>query len=290
MITTCAACRTAFRVTEEQLDARDGRVRCGRCATIFDARDSLRPETWESLAESPHAATPTARPAQTVAPELAPIPLLADATPQATDGTSERSVRAPEDAAPAATVAAPARATERPFAKTSADEPLFPSTELRPRRQLFWGLGSSLLVLLLTSQIAFHDRGEIALLFPEVRPAIAELCSSLSCSMPLPRRSELMSIESSDLQADPANPSVMVLTATLRNRAEFAQSHPALELTLTDIQDQPLARRVLGVRDYLGRGTSVEAGFPGNSELPVKIYVEASSLKATGYRLYLFYP
>ena len=82
----------------------------------------------------------------------------------------------------------------------------------------------------------------------------------------------------------------MVLTATLRNSAAFAQSHPALELTLTDLQDQPLARRVLAVQDYLDRSTGVEAGFQGNSELPLKVYMEASSLKATGYRLYLFFP
>ena len=119
---------------------------------------------------------------------------------------------------------------------------------------------------------------------------LAELCANLACDVPLPRRAELISIESSDLQADPANPSVMVLTATLRNRAVFAQSLPSLELTLTDSQDQLLARRVLAVQDYLDRGTSIEAGFQGNSELPVKVYMEASSLKATGYRLYLFFP
>jgi len=159
-----------------------------------------------------------------------------------------------------------------------------------PKRQIYWGLASGLLAVVLASQIAFHYRGELALLFPELRPALADLCAGLGCSVPLPRRTDLISIESSDLQADPTNPSVMVLTATLRNRAAFPQSHPSLELTLTDTQDQALARRVLGAKDYLGRGANAEAGFPGHSELPVKVYMEASSLKATGYRLYLFYP
>ena len=47
---------------------------------------------------------------------------------------------------------------------------------------------------------------------------------------------------------------------------------------------------MLGVQDYLGRSPGTEASFPANSELPVKVYMEASSLKATGYRLYLFFP
>ena len=45
MITRCPACQTAFRVTETQLAARDGQVRCGTCARVFDARAHLFVET-----------------------------------------------------------------------------------------------------------------------------------------------------------------------------------------------------------------------------------------------------
>lgn len=41
LITRCPSCGTAFRVRDHQLEARDGRVRCGRCSVVFDARDSL---------------------------------------------------------------------------------------------------------------------------------------------------------------------------------------------------------------------------------------------------------
>ena len=67
----------------------------------------------------------------------------------------------------------------------------------------------------------------------------------------LPRRPELMSIESSDLQADGRREGVIVLNAVLRNQAPFAQEYPALELTLTDERDEAVARRVLLPRDYL---------------------------------------
>jgi len=243
VITTCPQCRTAFRVTDEQLGARGGKVRCGKCTTVFDAREALLPDV------SPAAPEPPAQGFVPSAPAAKPQPETA--------GESD-----------------------------AANLPSGP----RPRHRLAWGLGSGLLTLVLMTQVGFHYRGELALVFPQARPALDQLCSNLGCNLPLPRRADLISIETSDLQADPANPSVMVLTATLRNRAAFPQSHPALELTLTDLQDQPLARRVLGARDYLGRSASIEAGFPGNSELPVKVYMEAASLKATGYRLYLFYP
>jgi hypothetical protein len=107
--------------------------------------------------------------------------------------------------------------------------------------------------------------------------------------VPLPRRADLLSIESSDLQADLAHPSVMVLTATLRNRASYVQAFPALELTLTNIQNQTVARRVLTPPDYAQRDTRPESGFAPGSELQVRVYIEAAALTPTGYRLYLFH-
>lgn len=146
-----------------------------------------------------------------------------------------------------------------------------------------------LLLATLAAQIAYHLRGDLVLLFPSVRAAAVQLCDWVGCDLPSPQRAELMSIEASDLQADSINPAVMVLSATLRNRAPFAQAQPALELTLTDAQDQPVARRVIDASDYVIAG--IQNGvFPASSELPVKIYFEASAVKATGYRLYLFYP
>src|SRR6266852_5653812 len=44
MVTRCPACATAFRVTEPQLRARAGQVRCGRCGALFDALAALSPD------------------------------------------------------------------------------------------------------------------------------------------------------------------------------------------------------------------------------------------------------
>jgi len=148
-------------------------------------------------------------------------------------------------------------------------------------------LAAVLLLLALAGQIAYSQRASLLVLFPAARPAAEKLCAGLHCDLPYPRRADLMSIESSNLQADTANPAVMVLTATLRNRAPFPQAQPALELTLTDGQDQALARRVLGPADY---GAPQGRFFPAASEQPVKLYFDATAVKATGYRLYLFYP
>ncbi|WP_297575940.1 DUF3426 domain-containing protein [uncultured Deefgea sp.] len=41
-ITCCPNCSTAFRVTDQQLSAHQGKVRCGRCAFVFHAPDFMQ--------------------------------------------------------------------------------------------------------------------------------------------------------------------------------------------------------------------------------------------------------
>jgi predicted Zn finger-like uncharacterized protein len=161
-----------------------------------------------------------------------------------------------------------------------------------PRRRYgrVWWPACALALLALLAQGAYRYRGDIVLALPQAKPLIQNLCTQIGCDVPLPRRIELISIESSDLQGDSVTPSVMVLTATLRNRAAYVQALPALELSLTDPQDRTVARRVLLPRDYAPKGTRTESGFGAGGELQVRVYIEAAALKASGYRLYLFYP
>ena len=53
LATRCPSCLTAFRVHREQLAARGGRVRCGRCGAAFDAIRALLEEGAEPLRLEP---------------------------------------------------------------------------------------------------------------------------------------------------------------------------------------------------------------------------------------------
>lgn len=282
MITTCPACTTVFRVYDEQLAARDGRVRCGQCSTVFDARTALKMEPADSASQTSGSAADTRPKDKALSfPEIERVP---DTLPVASPNVDASGAKARS-----------ARRAELPMAPPAEPGPpsswaMYAARRESRRTPVAWTILGVLLALILIAQASFYYRAELVRLIPYARPLFEELCARLDCRVPLPRHAQMVSIESSDLQADPANPSVMVLTATLRNRATFAQAYPSLELTLTDSRDQPLARRVLGAADYLGPAGLGEAAFKANSELSVKLYVEASALKAAGYRLYLFYP
>jgi len=295
MITRCPSCQTHFRVHAEQLAARGGQVRCGKCSRVFDALDHLIeeivPAQEYAAMRGPGAAAELSReaaPAQAAdAGARLPQPAIAASADTAAETTDAGIAAAavPEPAQPSRVEAAAA-----PGADSFDFGPIAAAGPVEQPRRWPWLLGALLLLLALLAQAAYHYRSAIVVLVPEAKPHAVALCATLGCDLPLPRRIELMSIEASDLQADTTNPDVMVLTATLKNRATFEQQLPSLELTLTDAQDQQVVRRVLAPQDYVGKAANAQAGFAANTEIAIRVFIEGSQVKATGYRLYLFYP
>ena len=49
-------------------------------------------------------------------------------------------------------------------------------------------------------------------------------------------------------------------------------------------------RRAFAPSEYAGGTVDVARGILGGSEMPVKMFVDASATSQAGYRLYLFYP
>jgi predicted Zn finger-like uncharacterized protein len=152
-----------------------------------------------------------------------------------------------------------------------------------------WTLAALAAAALLGAQAAYRYRAELAAFAPQARAPLDAACRWLGCSVPLPRRVDLMSIESSDLQADPRRDGLIVLHAVIRNRSRLPQDYPALELTLTDEAGQPLVRRVLLPADYVEAARSKQGIAPGG-EAALRVYLDSSRARATSYRLYLFYP
>ena len=320
MITHCPSCHTHFRVHAEQLAARAGQVRCGKCGRIFDALEHLSEEFAAARAAGSSYGSGVVRASPAAAggvqePTVLPVPVInADANADALKSATVETLIAPaepphpETELPRPEAEAPEATSSEMASEAAISEPVGFHSEVatgtstldfgpsvaaqsaKPKHRWLWLTGALLLLLVLLAQAAYQYRGAIILLFPEAKPLAAALCANLGCDLPLPRRIELMSIEASDLQADTTNPNVMVLSATLKNRGIFNQQHPSIELTLTDAQDQPVVRRVLAPQDYLGKAAGIQAGFGANTEIAIKVFIEGSQIKATGYRLYLFYP
>jgi predicted Zn finger-like uncharacterized protein len=159
------------------------------------------------------------------------------------------------------------------FGSTTAKTPVWP-----------YLLFLALLLLVLGGQLAHYYRTGIV----QRLPTAAAAFGLLGIDVPLPRTAALVSIETSDLQLDSGR-GLFVLNATLKNRAPYAQAWPSLELTLTDVSDRVIARRVIAAKEYLPSDT-LGGAFAANADKAVRVWIDASGIGAAGYRLYVFYP
>ncbi len=89
-VTTCPHCRTVFRITLEQLSARQGDVRCGHCAQVFNAFDALltqtAPEPQTRVEAQPQPAPQPSAPPEPPAPAEAPAAPIEEAAAEEIDG------------------------------------------------------------------------------------------------------------------------------------------------------------------------------------------------------------
>lgn len=150
-----------------------------------------------------------------------------------------------------------------------------------------WTLLVLLLLLGLAAQLAFHLRDRLAASHPELRPQLAQMCEILDCVLSLPKDTRHVLILGSDLQTEAEGN--LSLEVTLANRAAHAMAWPVLELTLTDVEDQPLARRMFAPSEYLPSARMENTGIQGRSEIPFILQLQSKGLKAAGYRLRMFY-
>jgi hypothetical protein len=228
---------------------------------------------------SPEDASFEAQAAEQEAPhELA----AAEAVPRESAAPAEPAALAATDAGAESSPAPAVESTPAPARAAS------PAPADRSARILF-AAAAVLLALLLPVQAAFHFREAIAARWPAASPLIHQACRALGCAVGAPREVADLAIQASDLQADPAHQGLLILTATIRNRGAVPLAYPYLELTLTDAQDQVVVRRALTPVEYVGGTVDLSRGIPANSDLSVKLFIDASATTQVGYRLFLFY-
>ncbi len=177
-----------------------------------------------------------------------------------------------------------------------AAAPDAPGFVLAARRQVFWsrpGVRGALaamglvFALALALQMLLQERDVISARHPALHGLLAQLCQPLQCSIQAPRRIDAVAIDSSSFVKAPHDGASYELRVGIKNNAAFAVAMPALELTLTDAQDQTLMRRVL-LRNELMAPAELGPGVVWSTSVPMQV-VQGASLVA-GYRLLAFYP
>jgi predicted Zn finger-like uncharacterized protein len=316
-----------FKVVPDQLRISEGWVRCGQCADVFDASAHLQGNAAQPATDVTANAriAPAIPPATEVEPsEAAPESEAFDSLNTeveegvAFDVPDSRQIeeeaqalveqpldlpfefRRPDDSEIGRSRSAQSDShSELDSELQSEDEAGVHDVSFvrDARRKAVWARPKVRAALLFTAlvltvtlalQIAVHDRDRLAAAQPALQPWLASLCSVLNCRIAPPRQIDAIAIDSSSfnkLRGDAYR-----LNVTLKNQAGISVAMPALELTLTDGQDQPLVRRVLMPAE-LGPGRSViAAASEWSGSLAMAVPADGTGARVTGYRLLAFYP
>ncbi len=148
---------------------------------------------------------------------------------------------------------------------------------------LKWVLSAGVLVLVFLLQFVIAQRNWLAAEEPALRPMLSALCA---CEVTWPLESEAVLIESSSFTENPQGGYTVQLR--LKNTQHHPVAMPALELSLTDLQDQVLVRRVFTAQELSGKD-HVQALRDVRSTLNFDLDDKVSQ-RITGFRAIVFYP
>ena len=309
-ITSCPACDTQFLLTKEQLKAYKGKVQCGNCEHIFNAKNRLTevPDDIHSAAEYKVSLEEHGKESHIEVTQITDekpidevlnsvlegVPSLQDlaAWPAAdTTQTSSQNTYFDESTINITPEIIEAYETEPIHAPIVIEDLTADVRFSKPKVKInYWLLFFSLLLILLAGlQSIYAMRIQIAAEYPQFKPLLQQACANLQCEIPLPKNLDLLTIDDSDMQEDENHENVIKFSSLLINNANYAQSYPDIELTLTATDDQPVLRKLIKPTEYLQTSANAAAGLAAREEVRVNLAINVKDLTVAGYRVLLVY-
>ncbi|MBE0472873.1 zinc-ribbon and DUF3426 domain-containing protein [Rhodoferax sp.] len=158
----------------------------------------------------------------------------------------------------------------------------------RPGMRVLWGVLSVFLLLGLLLQGIYRERDQLAALKPEFKPALQIFCEVLGCRLSPMQRIEALVLDSVTFHQ--MDPETFRLHLVVKNKAQLALAMPAVELTLTDLADQPVMRRVFLPAELGAKSDAVSAFGEWSATANLRVKADTAQPRALGYRLLVFYP
>lgn len=328
-ITSCPACETQFLLTKDHLKAYRGKVQCGHCHHVFNAKNRLievsddihsvdeytaaeYDVSFEESSDSEEVASfdtenPTLQTESSHVIEDKPIsevlnvvletvPNLSDLSTQNESSNISEPDRFYTDNKNISNKTA-ATIAEEDIDIDAVRAPIFiddltvdPKFQFnKPKRNIWLILAAVLLLIVALLQTIYFMRSTIAVNYPQLKPHLVEACRILNCSVSLPQHLDLLTIDDSDMQESDDYQDVINFSSLLINNAPHAQAFPNIELTLTDIDDKPVLRKLVRPQEYLNSGVNNIDGMTAGEEVRINLAINVQNLSVAGYRVLLTY-
>ncbi len=274
MQTRCPHCDTRFRITESQVKIADGFVRCSVCKEVFNAIEvAEQHEHQQSLLEQQNHADEVSEELTDKLDDNFDEPVYTDDIdqtgvtdvgsdseqnwgPNSDAGTESESVDFNETSA-----TDDSRKDAFDFFDEETNESLshvvpdkykdsHSSSSTALLSGLLWGAGILLLSVTLVVEYAWFNRDQLNQR-PQLQALTEKLCQQIECKDITMRNPEKIELISRNVYSHPNEKNALMINITMKNRADFAQPYPIMQINFSDVRgDNVAARRFLPV-EYL---------------------------------------
>ncbi len=136
-------------------------------------------------------------------------------------------------------------------------------TTVAPPHTWRWIAGCAVLLVCLGLQLTWAERQALAA-NPTTRPWLARACDWAGCQVPTVSDLSDLELLSRDVRPHPTVPGALLISATVRNNATFAQPYPVVSITLSDLDQNRIAMRRFRPASYIADAGTRAAGLaPG---------------------------
>ncbi|PUE29957.1 zinc-ribbon and DUF3426 domain-containing protein [Limnohabitans sp. Jir72] len=285
-ITRCPECSTVYQVAPDQLQVAKGWLRCGCCQHAFDSAGLLLAWSDEQALK-----VSDTKAHVTIAQHLDVQDFLKQEDgPVETTSSSTGDLASFEQALfsfKPAIEKAIAELSSAPqitrHSREADDSPQESARDVVQWRSGFSRLWALVLLLSLVGQSLWIGRHALLGQWPAMEAPVHAICDVMTCQSVYLQDVQGMVIDSSSFTD---RHGVYELAWTVRNSALQTLAMTSLELTLQDMQGQPVVRRVLTPAD-VGAPKSLSPGQVWSGQLMVRM---DSDVAVTGYRVLNFYP
>lgn len=248
MFTRCPACHTVHPVNAALLARAGGKYRCGKCQKVGNALEAL----FDAWPEANEPGTPPG-----ALPELGG--LLAVARGQAA-GEPGAEAAVPD-------LTAPAWSPARKYLLRGA-----------------WITAAAALAVIIALDLAdffdqpLLDRARLDSTF--IRLGLKEAPPEKPFRDP-----EQIELVSREMRPHPLRPNVLLLTATIVNRASRSQPYPDIDVALLDSRGRKLTHQLFSPGDYLKRSSDLRGGMAPDAYLTLSLELLDPGKDAAGFEL-----
>ncbi|WP_458070153.1 zinc-ribbon and DUF3426 domain-containing protein [Rhodanobacter sp. BL-MT-08] len=284
MYTQCPECLSVFSLDAHTLAQAHGHVVCGHCDASFDSiatlTGQLPPEPFRELPINDPAYQPPRIDLVVYRPQPLP-PAVIDAVLTDQDAALEPAA-SEEDFSQL--VFAPRFVRQKVSKQSRRSQRRANNQRKRATgdRHWPWVVAGLVLLLGLGAQLAWAKR-DLLIRDPIVGGWLREACSQLGCELPLIAAPQQLRLLASNVQAHPSVSGALMISASVRNDAIFAQPFPVLTVTLSDAQGQRIAMRRLQPREYLDDTSILRHGLAPGASAALLLEVEDPGDKAVAF-------